>query len=574
MKKLLFLLFIIPISVVSQQTTIIKGYILNKQNTPIKDVAVSYNNKGTVSNAQGYYELIIPIRKTIRITFKHIAYKEHVKKVTLRGKRVLNYSPVLIALNNQLNEVIVKNNKNEAKGIKTIDIANVKKLPGANAGVENLLMTFAGVNNNNELSTQYNVRGGNFDENLIYVNGIEVYRPFLVRSGQQEGLSFINSNMVQNIHFSAGGFQAKYGDKLSSVLDITYKKPTKFNTQVELSLVGGSATIEGVTKNKKGTGIVGIRHRNNSLFVNSKQIETNYKPSFTDIQSYFTYQLNDKVNVAFLGNFSLNKYNYTPISRRTRFGTVANPVELIVFYNGQEKDSYLTSFGAFTANYVLNEHIHFTATTSLYNTQEEEYYDILAAYNLGEVNSNIGSENFGEVEFSQGIGSQLNHARNDLDALIANIQVKGSYKKDNNHIEVGIKYQSEDIKDRIREWEVIDSVGFAIRPPHHDINKQPYDPYRGSITPFQSIRETNNVTIHRVSGFSQFSRRDFIGEHQVWYNFGIRFQNWSVNANNTAKKAILYLVQEHNLLSSQIGKKTCYLESLVDCITNLLFIKN
>ena len=153
-------------------------------------------------------------------------------------------------------------------------------------------MTFAGVNNNNELSTQYNVRGGNFDENLVYVNGIEVYRPFLVRSGQQEGLSFINSNMVQNIHFSAGGFQAKYGDKLSSVLDITYKKPTEFKTQVELSLVGGSATIQGQTKDKKGSGIVGLRHRNNSLFVNSKQIETNYKPSFTDIQVFLDYQLN------------------------------------------------------------------------------------------------------------------------------------------------------------------------------------------------------------------------------------------------------------------------------------------
>ena len=482
-KKLLLLLLIIPTFVVSQNTTSIKGYITNKQNTPIKNVSVSYNNKGTVSNADGYYELIIPIRKTIRVTFSHVSYKKHVKKVTLRSNRILNYSPVLISLDNKLNEVVVNNKTNEAKGIKSIDIAKVKRLPGVNAGVENLLMTFAGVNNNNELSTQYNVRGGNFDENLVYVNGIEVYRPFLVRSGQQEGLSFINSNMVQNIHFSAGGFQAKYGDKLSSVLDITYRKPTTFKTQVELSLVGGSATIEGQTKNKKGSGIIGLRHRNNSLFVNSKQIETNYKPSFTDVQAFFSYQINDKLNVDFLGNFSLNKYNYTPISRRTRFGTLTNPIELIVFYNGQEKDSYLTSFGAFKAAYKINEEITLHATTSLYNTQEEEYYDILASYNLGEVDSNLGSENFGEVEFSQGIGSQLNHARNDLDALIANFQLKGTYKKDNNQIEAGIKYQIEDIKDRIIEWEVIDSVGFAIRPPHHSINNQPYDPYKGSITP-------------------------------------------------------------------------------------------
>ena len=536
MKNLCFFFFFFSTFLVAQNTSTIKGYVTNKQNKPIKDVSVSYQQKGTVTDSNGYYELNIPIRKTIRVIFRHVSYKTKTKKITLRSKRTLNYSPSLTAVNQQLNEVIIKNNSSQAKGIKTIDIAKVKRLPGANAGVENLLMTFAGVNNNNELSTQYNVRGGNFDENLVYVNGIEIYRPFLVRSGQQEGLSFINSNMVQNIHFSAGGFQAKYGDKLSSVLDITYKKPTKLKTNITLSLVGGSATIEGQTKNKKGSGIIGLRHRNNSLFVNSKQIETNYKPSFTDIQAYVDYQLSNKLSLAFLGNFSLNNYNYTPISRRTRFGTLADPIELIVFYSGQEKDSYLTSFGALSSTYKLNENTTLQATTSIYNTQEEEYFDILASYNLGEVNSNLGSENFGEVEFSTGIGSQLNHARNDLDALIANFQIKGTYKKDNNQLEVGVKYQIEDIKDRIREWEVIDSVGFAIRPPHHSINNQPYDPYKGSITPYQSIRATNNVTINRFSGFAQFSRKDFLNEHQIWYNIGIRFQNWAVKTNSTTKK--------------------------------------
>lgn len=514
-----------------------RGFVTNKQKQPIQNVSVGYQNKGTVTNANGYYELIIPTRKTITITFSHISYQKQVKKVTLRSNRILTYSPTLVSINKELDEVIVENNNNAVKGITTVDIAKVKRLPGVNAGVENLLMTFAGVNNNNELSTQYNVRGGNFDENLVYVNGIEVYRPFLVRSGQQEGLSFINSNMVQNIHFSAGGFQAKYGDKLSSVLDITYRKPTSFKTQVELSLVGGSATVEGQTKNKKGSGIVGIRHRNNSLFVNSKQIETNYKPSFTDIQLFLNYQLNKKLSVDFLGNFSLNKYNYTPISRRTRFGTLINPIELIVYYSGQEKDSYLTNFGAFNATYKLNENTTLNATASLYNTQEEEYFDILASYNLGEVDSDLGSENFGEVEFSTGIGSQLNHARNDLDALITNFKLKALYNKGGNQIEAGIKYQIEDIKDRIIEWEVIDSVGFAIRPPHHSSNNQPYDPYRGALKPYQSIRATNNVTINRVSGFAQYSKKDFWGEHQIWYNVGMRFQNWSVKANGIAKES-------------------------------------
>ena len=537
MKKLFLFIFIIPFVLQGQNTTTLKGVVTNKQNSPIKDVAVSFLNNGTTTNEKGYYEITIPVRKTIEVVFSHVSYIKHTKKITLRSNRTLTYSPILISLNKELNEVVVKNNNNSAKGIKTIEVAKVKRLPGVNAGVENLLMTLAGVNNNNELSTQYNVRGGNFDENLVYVNGIEVYRPFLVRSGQQEGLSFINSDMVQNIHFSAGGFQAKYGDKLSSVLDISYRKPTTFKTQVELSLVGGSATIEGQTKNKKGSAIIGLRHRNNSLFVNSKQIETNYKPSFTDVQAFASYQINDKLNVDFLGNFSLNNYNYTPISRRTRFGTLVDPIELIVFYSGQEKDKYITSFGAFKADYKLNDEITLNATASLHTTQEEEYFDILASYNLGEVNSNLGSENFGQVEFSTGIGSQLNHARNDLDALITNLQLKGIYKKDNNLLEAGIKYQLEDIKDRIIEWEVIDSVGFAIRPPHHSINNQPYDLYRGALQPFQSIRATNNVTINRISGFVQYSRKDFWNEHQIWYNAGMRFQNWSVKANGIASES-------------------------------------
>lgn len=520
-----------------QNTTKMRGYVKNELNHPIKNVSISFNGKGTVTNNEGFYELVIPIRKTIQVTFSHVSYQIHVKKVTLRSRRIYNYSPTLKAKNQTLNEVELKDNSNNAKGITTVKSEQVKKLPGVNAGVENLLMTLPGVNNNNELSTQYNVRGGNFDENLVYVNGIEVYRPFLVRSGQQEGLSFINSDMVQNIHFSAGGFQAKYGDKLSSVLDITYRKPTELKTRVEMSLIGASATVEGRAFNNKLSAITGIRYRDNSLFVNSKQTETNFKPSFTDIQTFLSYQLNSKLQIDFLGNFSLNKYNYTPFSRRTRFGTVADPIELIVFYNGQEKDSYLTSFGAINTTYKYNEHLTFKATASLYNTQEEEYFDILASYNLGEVNSNLGSENFGEVEFSTGIGSQLNHARNDLDALITNLQLRGIYKKDNYQIEAGIKYQSEDIKDRIIEWEVIDSVGFSIRPPHHSINNQPYDPYQGTLTPYQSIRATNKVTVNRFSGFTQYSQKDLWNEHEVWYNVGLRFQHWSVNANNTKKES-------------------------------------
>ena len=530
LKKIIFLFLLFPLVIFAQKTATVKGTILNKFNNPIEGVSISYLNKGTTTDKNGNYEFTIPIRKTVTATFTHVSYKTLTKKFTARGSKTFNFSPTLTIKTEKLEEVIVKNQQKEAQGITKIDVKKVKNLVGANAGVENVLMTLPGVSNNNELSTQYNVRGGNFDENLVYVNGIEVYRPFLIRSGQQEGLSFINSQMIQNINFSAGGFQAKYGDKLSSVLDITYRKPKEFAAQIDLSLLGGSATVEGQLFDKKLSAILGVRYRDNSLFVNSKQTEVNFKPKFTDVQTFLSYQFNEKFTLNFLGNFSLNDYDYQPLTRKTRFGTIANPLELIVFYQGQEKDRYQTAFGALLADYQVNDALKITATVSTFNTQEEEYFDILASYNLGEVDSNIGSQTFGEVEFSEGIGSQINHARNDLDALITNLQLKATLKDGNNEWKAGIKYQKENIKDRIREWELIDSLGFSVRPPHHPItNNQPYVPFDAPITPFQTIRAENNVDIHRVSGFAQFSRKTSWNEHDVWLNLGVRAQSWSVN---------------------------------------------
>ncbi len=519
----------------------IEGRITNKFEDPIEGVAISYLNKGTITDKNGFFKFKIPIRKTVSVTFSHISYKTFIKKFTTRGKRTIKFNTTLSIKNDELEEVIIKNRKKQAEGITKIDVKKVETVVGPNAGVETVLMTLPGVNNNNELSTQYNVRGGNFDENLVYVNGIEIYRPFLIRSGQQEGLSFINSHLIQNIDFSAGGFQAKYGDKLSSVLDITYRKPKEFATQVDASLLGGSITTEGVFLNKKLSAIVSARYRDNSLLVNSKQTDVNFRPNFSDIQTFLTYDVSTKLSLHFLGNFSLNNYNYKPLTRQTRFGTVVNPIQLTVFYQGQEEDSFQTLFGAFSADYKVSEKLKLTGTVSSFNTQEEEHFDINAAYRLGEVNTNIGDENFGEVEFSRGIGSQLNHARNDLDAFINNIQVRATLKEGNNEWRAGVKYQTENIKDRIREWEIIDSVGFSIRPTVLNIkNDQPYQPFTGPIEPFQNVRAQNSVDINRMSGFLQFSRKTNWKDHQIWFNIGVRAHNWSINAKgkNTANQTI------------------------------------
>ena len=536
MRKLLLFLFFLPAFVCAQKTSIVKGFVKDSKNKSIENVSIKYKTTGTTTNKKGYYEIRIPLNQSITLEFSHVGYKSVTKTFLVTKRGTIRFSPTLFSDSEILKTVVIEDTKKNAEGLTSLDPKKAVKIVGPNAGVENLLMTLPGVSNNNELSTQYNVRGGNFDENLVYVNGIEVYRPFLIRSGQQEGLSFINSSMVQNINFSAGGFQAKYGDKLSSVLDISYRKPKEFSTTIDASLLGGSITVEDLLLDGKLSALIGVRYRDNSLFVNSKQIETNFKPRFTDVQSFLSYKHNEQWTFNFLGNFSLNDYDYEPVTRRTRFGTLNDPLELIVFYNGQERDKYQTAFGALSVDYKANENLKLTATVSTFNTQEEEYFDIAASYNLGEVDSNIGSENFGEVTFSQGIGSQLNHSRNDLDALISNVQVRGTYKKDEDQLDFGVKYQTEDIKDRIREWEIIDSVGFSVRPLGLGIiNDQPYTPFTGPIVPFQSIRAENELTINRISGFLQYSKKGFINDHQIWWNIGVRGQSWSVKANNGTK---------------------------------------
>lgn len=524
------LILLIPIFNLAQ-TAVINGVILDEFNQPIDAVNIKSGDLGTQTNSNGFFSLKIPANKDITVVFSHVSLKNVEATFNLKNGEIFEFNPIMKEDAVQISTVVLSSKKRkDIEGIVTIAPEVLLKIPGAQAGVENLLKTLPGVSSNNELSTQYSVRGGNYDENLIYVNGIEVYRPFLIRSGQQEGLSFVNSDLVSNIEFSAGGFQAKYGDKLSSVLDITYKKPTEFGVAADLSLLGGSLAVETASKDSKFTGIVGLRYRDNSLLVNAKETETNFNPTFADLQSYFTYKFTNKFEINFLGNASLNKYNYIPLTRQTNFGTLDNPLALVVQYQGQEKDQYQTLFGALSANYKVNDDLDLSLVTSTYHTTEEEYFDILAQYALGEVNSNIGDDNFGEVEFAEGIGSQLNHGRNDLDALISTIEAKGVYNKNDHEVRFSVKYTNEDIRDRLVEWEVIDSAGFSINPPSSDaFNEQPYQPYQGPLEAYQNIRATNSTVINRLQAYVQWSLRSKIGEHDVWYNVGLRSHSWTVD---------------------------------------------
>lgn len=534
-KFILFNLFLFSLYFGFAQTATIKGIVLDENNLPIEQVNIKTETNGTVSNANGFFSLTVSANKDVLVEFTHISFKKITGAFNLKNGETYEFNPIMSSSIEQIAAVVVTSNRRkEVEGIITLSPETIRKIPGANAGVENLLMTLPGVSNNNELSTQYSVRGGNYDENLVYVNDIEVYRPFLIRSGQQEGLSFVNSNLVQNVDFSAGGFQAKYGDKLSSVLDITYKTPYQFEVNADLSLLGGSLSVENISKDSKFTSIVGVRYRDNSLLVDAKETETNVKPTFADAQAFFTYKFTDKFQLSFLGNAAINKYNFAPQTRQTNFGTLADPIALIVFYEGQEKDEYQTYFGAFKGTYFATNDLTLKFIASTYHTTEEEYFDILAQYRLGEVNSNIGDENLGEVEFSEGVGSQLNHGRNDLDALITNIEHKGDLKIDDNHIEWSIKYTHEDIRDRLVEWEIIDSAGFSIRPPKTVSNEQPYVPFSGPLEPYQNVRSTNNTQINRFQAYAQWSKRSMIGNSDVRYNAGGRMHSWSVSGDGVS----------------------------------------
>ncbi len=520
------------------QTATITGIVLNENNMPLSAVNISSGTNGTSTDVNGFYILSIVSDTETRITFSHLGHKDLILEgLLLSSNETFEFSPVLdIYIEQVAGVTVTPRGKKEVTGITSISPEQLLKIPGANAGVENILKLLPGVSSNNELSTQYSVRGGNFDENLVYVNEIEVYRPFLIRSAQQEGLSFVNSNMVQGVMFSSGGFQAKYGDKLSSVLDINYKTPAAFSLQGDFSFLGASATLETRSTNKKFSSITGIRYRNNALLVNSQQTQSNFNPAFTDVQNYFTYRFSNKFNLSFLGNLSVNNYTNEPLNRQTNFGTLQDPKALTVFYQGKEVNRYATALGAFKGNYQINENTTLKFITSLYHTTEEEYSDIIASYQLGTVDSNLESESLGSIANPRGIGSQFNRSRNDLDALIFNINHRGIHKQKDMVLEWGLKYTHEDFRDQLRESEFIDSAGFSVRPPRSEfINNQPEESFNAPLEAFESLTATNFVKTNRFSGFFQLGKQAKWGAHDVYYNIGVRSQHWTVSGTGVRK---------------------------------------
>lgn len=510
----LLLFFLFSVALYSQQV-LVTGRVRDQYNKPVSNVAVAVENtsNGVFTDVSGKYTLSVARGKAIRITFSLIGYQKQTFSI---GNPIQNFVLDVIFQEEAtaLDSITVEGRKRNTNTFDGLNKNQTKFLPNASGGaVETLISTFAGVNKNDELSSQYSVRGGNYDENIVYVNGIEIYRPLLVRSSRQEGLSFINPYMIEAVNFSAGGYGVEYGDKMSSVLDIKYKKPSAFEGTVEGSLLGGGAYIGSTTG--QFSQITSVRYKTTQSTLKTTDTKAEYDPSFFDFQNYMTYSLSSKWEIGFLGNYAQNKYRFTPQSRETRFGTLSNSKSYKVYFNGWEDDKFVNYHAALTLKGKISNDLELGLNVATFSSDEYERYDINGAYRLTELNvDENGNASEGEL---LGVGSYLEHARNKLDANIYNVSHSGSYKIAKNILKWGFTLQKEKVKDNISEWIMRDSTGYSI-------------PYTGqTVNMYSNLRSNNKLDSERFSGYIQDNYKLNTDIGLLIFNAGVRASHWTYN---------------------------------------------
>lgn len=503
------------------QTAKIHGVITDNEGNPVENASIGIKEDAKASvftDSKGNYNLVVPANTNITLIINSISHVTINKVFKLSDGETINYSPVL-KFKNELIGVEVVDFKTRTEEIIRIDPKVFNQLPTPTGNLEDIIKTQIGVSSNNELSSGYSVRGGNFDENLIYVNDIEVYRPFLVRSGQQEGLSFANPYMVQNINFSAGGFEAKYGDKLSSVLDITYRKPLKFAGNASGSLLGGNIQLEGISENRLVAWSIGARYRTNSYLLKTFDTKGEYRPSALDFQTFITMDVNPKLKVEFLGNIASNKFLVIPTSRQTNFGTVNNALRLTIYFDGQELMQYETFMAGISTTYRPKSNLKLKFITSAYRANERELYTVQGQYWIDQLEADLGKETFGQVAFNRGVGTFINNGRNYLNATVLNAEHKGTkYFSNNSELLWGAKYQMEKMEDKLSEWKMVDSAGFIV----------PYSPVSIDLT---DVYKTKIVLpSSRIQAYTQYNKSTLIFDStQLTITAGIRGNYWTVN---------------------------------------------
>jgi len=474
------------------ESAMLKGRVTDENNIPLEFVSVSVKGEtqGTKTNNAGEFVLMVSANRTVQIVFTYVGFESKIINKRIENGETYNLTVSINRNTRQKDGVTItdKSKRNEAGNI-AINPKKYYEMPSTVQGIEGLLKIF--LSNNNELTSQYNVRGGNFDENLVYINDFEVYRPFLVRSGQQEGLSIINPDLVSGVNFSTGGFQSKYGDKMSSVLDITYKRPKEFAGSVSLSMLGLAAHLEGTAVRKRLSYMVGARQKSNQYLLQSQQTKGVYNPTFTDIQAYLNYQFDTDWQVDVFANYARNRFDFQPENSTQSFGLINKAFQLRMFYDGAETDKFDSRYGGVSVTHTPNPKTTLKLIASGFQTRESETYDILGEYLLGELETDLGKENFGDVKYALGTGVIHNYARNYLNVNVGNIAHKGFYDAGKHFLQWGLNAEFVGISDQLNEWERRDSAGFS----------QPYSD--SALFMAKRYKTSQDFNYMRWSGFIQ-----------------------------------------------------------------------
>ena len=511
-------------SVTRADDFILKGKVVDNEENALELVTVSCLKQGKVamSNLKGEFEITLQSEDSVEVRFTMVGYASR-KRVFRNPKGKMTVQIVMQPME-ALQEVTITEQRRQTTGTEQLNIENAKLGPSTTGNaVEELIQQQAGVSTHNEMSSQYNVRGGSFDENSVYINNVEIYRPLLISSGQQEGLSIINANMVEKIGFSTGGFEAKYGDKMSSALDITYRRPKHFEASVTASLLGAGAYIG--LGNKKFSMSHGVRYKTNRYLLGSLETTGEYRPNFLDYQTYISFTPNQRWTIDFIGNISENHYNFKPKDRETSFGTMEDVKSFKVYFDGQEKDVFRTLFGTASITRSFGDSTKIKFLTSAFHTKEKEAYDIQGQYWLDDTQS---SENLG-------VGTYMEHARNYLTADVISFKLIGSHKTRKHDLEAGLIYKTEKIKEQSREYEMRDSSGYSV--PHT----------ADRLDLIYTLVAKSDIKSHRIEAYLQDTYKFSKGENYFTLNYGVRLANWSFNKETiVSPRASIALVPAFN----------------------------
>ena len=502
----------------------LKGKVIDEEGNALELVTISCAAQGkvTMSNLKGEFSISLNTADSVEVKFTMVGYGVR-KRVFRRPKGKMTVQIVMHPAAT-LNEITVTQRRRQTSQMEQLNTKDLKGNPSTTGNaVEELIQQQAGVSSHNELSSQYNVRGGSFDENSVYINQVEVYRPLLISSGQQEGLSVINPNMVEKVGFSTGGFNAKYGDKMSSVLDISYRRIKGFEANATASLLGASGYLG--YGNRKFSMSHGLRYKTNKYLLGSLETTGEYNPKFIDYQTYISYLPNNRWSVDFIGNISDNHYNFKPESRETSFGTMADIKQFKVYFDGEEKDRFTTLFGALGVTRNIKDSTSIKFITSAFHTKESETYDIAGQYWLDDT----------QTQESLGIGTYMEHARNYLTADVVSFKLIGHHQTRRHNIEAGISLKLEKIKEQAREYEMRDSSGYSIP---HSANR---------LDMIYTLSAKNNISSNRIEAYIQDTYRWNKGNSYYTLNYGVRLANWSFNKETTVSpRASLAIVPAFN----------------------------